>query len=129
MCGRRETNRSSSDEDEPRREKLSSLAKAKCKKILRRKPQRYVAFGGSRRTGKVRESGRMSVNKNSEESVEKTLGKVLRQIDDCLTNLSDKDQLDFLMSLRVHAKSRLDEIEKAQLQMAIVEWAGRANQD
>jgi len=61
------------------------------------------------------------------ENVEKFLGQVLRQIDDCLSKLSDRDQAGFLMSLCVHAKDRLDEIEKAQLQIAIAEWAGRAN--
>jgi hypothetical protein len=70
----------------------------------------------------------MSVNENGHYSVEKSLGKILRQIDDCLSKLSDRDQMDFLSSLRVQAKGRLDEIEQAQLQMAIVEWAGRANQ-
>jgi hypothetical protein len=71
----------------------------------------------------------MSVNKDGDDSVEKSLGKALRQIDDCLSKLSDRDQVDFLMSLCVQAKGRLDDIEKAQLQMAIIEWAGRANQD
>ena len=61
------------------------------------------------------------------ENVEKFLGQVLRQIDDCLSKLSDGDQVDFLVSLRVQAKGRLDKIEEAQLRMAIAEWAARAN--
>jgi hypothetical protein len=70
-----------------------------------------------------------SVNEHGHENVEKSLGKVLRQIDDCLSKLSDRDQMDFLASLRVQAKGRLDEIEKVQLEMAIAEWAGRVNHD
>jgi hypothetical protein len=71
----------------------------------------------------------MSVNEGSPCSVEKSLDKVLRQIDDCIGKLSDVDQVDFLMSLCTQAKGRLDEIEKAQLRMVIIEWAGRTNHD
>ena len=42
----------------------------------------------------------MSVNEDGHDSVEKSLGKVLRQIDDCLSKLSDRHQMDFLSSLR-----------------------------
>jgi hypothetical protein len=69
----------------------------------------------------------MSLNEEGHHSVEKSLGKVLHQIDDCLSKLSDGDQVDFLVSLRVQAKGRLDKIEEAQLRMAIAEWAARAN--
>jgi hypothetical protein len=75
------------------------------------------------------EKREMSVNEAGHDSVEKSIGKVLRLIDDCLTQLSDRDQMDFLASLRVQAKGRLDEIEKVQLEMAIAEWAGRVNHD
>ena len=71
----------------------------------------------------------MSLNEEGHHSVEKSLGKVLHQIDDCLSKLSDGDQVDFLVSLRVHAKGRLDKIEEAQLRMVIAEWAARANHD
>jgi citrate lyase gamma subunit len=70
-----------------------------------------------------------SMDEDGHDDVEKSLGKILRQIDDCLNKLSNRDQVDFLASLRVQAKGRLDEIEKAQLEMAIAEWAGRANHD
>jgi hypothetical protein len=59
----------------------------------------------------------MSVNEDGHYSVEKHLGKVLRQIDDCSANCGAK------------AKGRLDEIEQAQLRMVIVEWAARADHD
>ena len=40
----------------------------------------------------------MSVNEAGHDSVEKSIGKVLRQIDECLSKLSDGDQVDFLAS-------------------------------
>ena len=69
------------------------------------------------------------MNKDDDDSVKTCLGKVSHQIDDCLNKLSDTDRVDFLVSLHVQAKGRLDEIEGAQLRMAIDERARRANHD
>jgi hypothetical protein len=60
--------------------------------------------------------------------VENSLDKVLSQIDDCLSKPSDSKQVDFLVSLREEANRRLDEIEKAHLQMAIAEWSDAIKQ-